>query len=100
MGRGWQNRMGLGSHGAGRRGHQCGDLLGRGGHRHHALKLYAVSSAARRSLCLLWSFASSTYSEGTTNSVKRVPMVMPPTRTRPIEFRAAAPGPVTNVKGK
>ena len=34
------------------------------------------------------------------NRVKIVPMVIPPTSTRPIEFRAAAPAPVTNVNGK
>jgi len=32
--------------------------------------------------------------------VKIVPMVIPPTSTRPIELRAAAPGPVTSVSGK
>ena len=34
------------------------------------------------------------------NSVKNVPIVMPPTRTIPIEFRATAPAPVTSVNGK
>jgi hypothetical protein len=32
--------------------------------------------------------------------VKTVPIDMPPTRTRPIEFLAAAPAPVTSVSGK
>ena len=29
-----------------------------------------------------------------------VPIAMPPTRTKPMEFRAAAPAPVTSVRGK
>jgi hypothetical protein len=32
--------------------------------------------------------------------VKNVPTAMPPTSTRPMEFRAAAPAPVTSVNGK
>ena len=38
--------------------------------------------------------------DGTTNKVNKVPMNMPPTSTRPMEFRAAAPAPVTSVSGK
>ena len=37
---------------------------------------------------------------GTKKRVNAVPMAMPATSTRPMLFRAAAPGPVTSVKGK
>ena len=36
----------------------------------------------------------------TMNNVKIVQIVMPPTSTRPIEFRAAALAPLTSVSGK
>ena len=35
-----------------------------------------------------------------TNSLKMVPMVMPPTSTRPMELRAAVPAPVTSTRGE
>ncbi len=42
----------------------------------------------------------SMYIEGMTNKVKAVPTDMPPTSTKPMELRAAAPAPLTSTNGK
>src|SRR5687768_1935659 len=45
------------------------------------------SSAAGSRCSARWSLAIRAYTEGTTNSVNSVPMVMPPTSTTPMELR-------------